>query len=299
MTITNKYNLPDTFLSFARNGKYDKGVADISVTTLIDSPRINILKQRHGSEIESDVSDMIWPLLGTAVHHMLESGDSKGNVTMEERLFFDIDGWTLSGQIDHQEEIDGKIHISDYKVTSVWSVIYGKDEWVKQLNCYAQLVRLAKKREVASVRIIAILRDWNRRDAMMKSDYPKSPVATVDIELWPEAKAMKYLRDRINIHQDARMVWDTKEALVNCNDEERWMKPTTYALTKKGNKRATKVFDSAVDANMSLVSMVGGSSYEVITRPGEYTRCDQYCSVSQFCTQLAMEKVGKVLTDDI
>ena len=144
MKITNKNNLPDTFLSFARDGKYDKGDADISVTTLIDSPRINILKGQNKGEIESDVSDMIWPLLGTAVHHMLESGPAKGNVTMEERLFVNIEGWALSGAIDHQEEIDGKIHISDYKVTSVWSVIYGKEEWVKQLNCYAQMVRLSK-----------------------------------------------------------------------------------------------------------------------------------------------------------
>ena len=291
MKITNKNNLPDTFLSFARDGKYDKGNADISVTTLIDSPRINILKGQNKGEIESDVSDMIWPLLGTAVHHMLESGPAKGNVTMEERLFVNIEGWALSGAIDHQEEIDGKIHISDYKVTSVWSVIYGKEEWVKQLNCYAQMVRLSKEKEVGSVRIIAILRDWNRRDAMMKPDYPKSPVATVDIPLWSEAEAMDYLRDRINLHQDAQMVWDTKEALINCSDEERWMKPTTYALIKKGNKRATKVFEHFDDAAAEL--LIYGLGYEVVTRKGEYTRCEQYCSVAEFCTQFAMDKAGK------
>jgi len=296
MKITNKNNLPDTFLSFARDGKYDKGNADISVTTLIDSPRINILKGQNKAEIESDVSDMIWPLLGTAVHHMLESGPAKGNVTMEERLFVNINGWALSGAIDHQEEIDGKIHISDYKVTSVWSVIYGKEEWVKQLNCYAQMVRMVKDKEVASVRIIAILRDWNRRDAMLKPDYPKSPVATVDIPLWPEAQAIEYLHDRIEIHQDAQMMWDTKEAVVNCSDDERWMKKTTYALTKKGNKRATKVFEFFDDAAAEL--LIHGLGYEVITRKGEYTRCEQYCSVSEFCTQFAMEKVGKEFIND-
>jgi len=296
MKITNRHNLPDTFLSFARDGKYDKGNADISVTTLIDSPRINILKQQHTGEIESDVSDMIWPLLGTAVHHMLESGPAKGNVTMEERLFVNINGWALSGAIDHQEEIDGKIHISDYKVTSVWSVIYGKEEWVKQLNCYAQMVRMAKGKEVASVRIIAILRDWNRRDAMLKPDYPKSPVATVEIPLWPEAQAIEYLHDRIEIHQDAQMMWDTKEAVVNCSDDERWMKKTTYALTKKGNKRATKVFEHFDDAVAEWI--IHGLGYEVITRKGEYTRCEQYCSVSEFCTQFAMEKVGKEFIND-
>lgn len=296
MKITNKNNLPDTFLSFARDGKYDKGNADISVTTLIDSPRINILKGQNKGEIESDVSDMIWPLLGTAVHHMLESGPAKGNVTMEERLFVSIDGWTLSGAIDHQEEIDGRIHISDYKVTSVWSVIYGKEDWVKQLNCYAQMVRLSKEKEVGSVRIIAILRDWNRRDAMLKPDYPKSPVVTVDIPLWSSEEAMDYLFERVNLHQDAQAMWDTTEAVINCSDEERWMKKTTYALTKKGNKRATKVFEFFDDAAAEL--LIHGLGYEVITRKGEYTRCEQYCSVSEFCTQFAMEKIGKEFIND-
>jgi hypothetical protein len=291
MKITNKNNLPDTFLSFARDGKYDKGNADISVTTLIDSPRINILKGQNKGEIESDVSDMIWPLLGTAVHHMLESGPAKGNVTMEERLFVNIEGWALSGAIDHQEEIDGKIHISDYKVTSVWSVIYGKEEWVKQLNCYAQMVRLSKEKEVGSVRIIAILRDWNRRDAMLKPDYPKSPVVTVDIPLWSSEDAMEYLFERIHLHQDAQAMWDTTEAVINCSDEERWMKPTTYALIKKGNKRATKVFEHFDDAAAEL--LIYGLGYEVVTRKGEYTRCEQYCSVAEFCTQFAMDKAGK------
>jgi hypothetical protein len=293
MKITNKHNLPDTFLSFARDGKYDRGAADISVTTLIDAPRVNILKQQHAGETSIDISDMIWPLLGTAVHHMLESSTPKGSVTMEERLFTSINGWTVSGAIDHQEMIGGKVHISDYKVTSVWSVIYGKEDWVNQLNCYAQLVRLAKGVEVGSVRIIAVLRDWQRREAMLKPDYPKAPVVTVDIPLWPEEQAMGYMTQRVVLHQSAQMEWDTREHVVECSDEERWMKPTTYAVTKKGNKRATKVFEVEADAKAHAVSL--GSAYEVVTRKGGYTRCEQYCSVAEFCTQLAMEQVDEFL----
>ena len=37
MKITNNHNLPQSFVDFARNDKYSKGHADISVTTLIDS----------------------------------------------------------------------------------------------------------------------------------------------------------------------------------------------------------------------------------------------------------------------
>lgn len=290
MNITNKFNLPEAFLSFARNGKYDRGNSDISVTTLIDSPRVNILKQQRKDEIETDVSDMIWPLFGTAVHHMLESSTPKGNVTMEERLFVDINGWTVSGQIDHQEEIGGFIHLSDYKVTSVWSVIYGKEDWVNQLNCYAHMVRLAKGADVRSVRIVAILRDWQRREAQFKPDYPQAPVAVVDIPLWDAAKAQAYMEERVHLHQQAQMMWDTQEAVVECTDEERWTKPDSYAVKKRGGKRAVKVFETNEDAIVHAVSL--GSGYEVEHRKGGRTRCEQYCAVSEFCTQWAMERVA-------
>jgi hypothetical protein len=290
MKITNRHNLPDTFLSFARKDNYSKGKSDISVTTLIDAPRVNILRQQERDKIEVDAVDMIWPLLGTAVHHMLETSDPKGNVTMEERLFVSINGWTVSGQIDHQEEIGGMIHISDYKVTSVWSVIYGKEDWVRQLNCYAQLVRMAKGRDVRSVRIIAVLRDWQRREAQFKPEYPQAPVVSVDIPLWSEAETMAYMQDRVMLHQEAQLMWDTQEAVVECSDEERWTKPDTWAVMKKGAKRATKVFDN-VDAAKSHADGLG-AGYGIVKRDGGRTRCENYCSVADFCTQWAMERAA-------
>lgn len=296
MKITNRHNLPDTFLSFARDEKYDKGAADISVTTLIDAPRVSILKQQHHKDIEADVSDMIWPLLGTAVHHMLESAQPKGSVTMEERLFVDINGWKVSGQIDHQEEVGGSVYISDYKVTSVWSVIYGKEDWVRQLNCYAQLVRMAKQRKIGGLRIVAILRDWQRREAQFKpNDYPQSPVVSVDIPLWDEAKAASYMEARVQLHQDAQTAWDTREAIVECTDEERWTKPDTYAVMKKGAKRAAKVCMTEQEAKnwVGQTAPLTAGNYSIVKRPGGRTRCEQYCSVSEFCTQWAMERVEK------
>lgn len=293
MKITNRHNLPDTFLSFARDDKYDRGSADISVTTLIDAPRVNILRQQRADEITADVSDMIWPLLGTAVHHMLESAEPKGHVTMEERLFTKVNGWVVSGQIDHQEEIDGKVYISDYKVTSVWSVIYGKEDWVNQLNCYAELVRREKGREVGGVRIIAILRDWQRREAQFKPDYPQSPVVTVDIPLWDELRATAYMEERVHLHQDAQMIWDTREAVVECSDEERWTKPDAWAVTKVGAKRATKVCATEQEAKDWVQNQGSRTGYQIIKREGSRTRCENYCSVSEWCTQWAMEQVEK------
>lgn len=289
MKITNKFGLPDAFLSFARNGKYDKGQSDISVTTLIDAPRVNILKQQHSKEMTADVVDMIWPLLGTAVHHILDSADPRGNVITEERLFAEVNGWVVSGQVDHQEVVDGKVYISDYKVTSVWSVIYGKEDWVRQLNCYAQLLRMSRGAEIGGVRIVAVLRDWQKREAQLKpNDYPQSPVVSVMIDLWDEKKAMAYMEERVVLHQNAQMAWDVMERVVECSDEERWTKPSTWAIKKKGNKRATRVFDTEAAAVAALPEYGNGAIIE--HRKGGRTRCEQYCSVADFCTQWAMEQ---------
>ena len=111
-----------------------------------------------------------------------------------------MDGWVLSGAIDRQEFIsndDGSrtVNIIDYKVTSVWSVIYGKPEWENQLNCYAYLVSKTKQRR--QFKICAILRDWNRRDAEKKEDYPKAPIVFVDIPLWDKNKTEAYIKKEL------------------------------------------------------------------------------------------------------
>lgn len=67
--LTNRYNLPQTLVDAV---KYDthKLTGTISVTTLIDGPRIRILKKMY--DYESDVIDNIYALMGTALHHILE-----------------------------------------------------------------------------------------------------------------------------------------------------------------------------------------------------------------------------------
>ena len=72
------------------------------------------MKDLHADKMEKDVVDMIWPLFGTAVHHILESADDPKNVQVEERLYVDVANWTISGALDHQEVLeDGTVQITD------------------------------------------------------------------------------------------------------------------------------------------------------------------------------------------
>ena len=88
--------------------------------------------------------------LALAVHHVLESTEPSDDVVIEERLFTKINGWVLSGAVDHQVIKGQTVEITDYKVTSVWSVIHGKIDWERQLNVYAYLVQKNKGKKVKS-----------------------------------------------------------------------------------------------------------------------------------------------------
>lgn len=290
MKITNKHNLPDAFLNFARDDKYSKGKADISVTTLIDSPRVRLMKGLHSKKLEKDVVDMIWPLFGTAVHHILESADDPANVQVEERLYAELASWTLSGALDHQEVLpDGTVQITDYKVTSAWSVILGKKEWERQQNCYAWLVEKSlgganRNKKVSGLRICAILRDWQRRKAEFDKDYPQSPVVIVELPLWSEEEREDYVFDRIDAHQQAQMDYDLYDNYPTCTPEDQWAKPDVWAVKEKGKKRALKLYEDKDDADKHIAD--SDKKLVLEFRQGEKTRCEgNYCGVAEFCEQ--------------
>ena len=139
MILTNKFNLPQTFVNVIKRPTYSKGKSHISATELINSPKIVALKREHWEELEQDASEMVWALFGSAVHGILEHGKGDNHI-VEERLHIEVDGWKLSGAIDLQEVEEDGIVIKDYKVTGAWAVMNEKQDWHDQLNIYAWLV---------------------------------------------------------------------------------------------------------------------------------------------------------------
>ena len=122
--LTNIHNLPEIVVETLSTSHYNSGDSDATVTQLIDAPQVRVLQMRHDSDMESDVSELIFSTLGTAMHHMFEEvAEKKGEeIVSEERLFVEQQGWKVSGAIDLQQiESDGVI-VSDYKMTSAWSV---------------------------------------------------------------------------------------------------------------------------------------------------------------------------------
>ena len=282
MIITNKYNLPKTFLNICERPTYTKGKAHISATGLLAAPRLARLKEIYDDKIVTDVSDMIWSIFGTAVHNILEQGKDENHI-VEQRLHAELDGWHISGAIDLQITREDGIEINDYKTVGVWSVMNEKIEWEQQLNVYAWLVETVKKMPVTELKIIAIIRDWNRRDAQSRPGYPEAQVATIPVQLWPYEQRESVIRDRIHLHSEALFASETGEELPDCSPEDCWEKPTTYAIKKDGAMRAKSVHTSLSEAEVALEK--SGKGYALEVREGDRTRCASFCPVAQFCTQ--------------
>jgi len=281
MIITNNTNLPEPVFQALTRSDYSRGKSNRSVTQLIDSPRVRILRKEHDADITEDASDMVWSVLGTAVHKMFEDTDVDGHLA-EERLYAEFENWVISGAIDVQRrESDGSIAILDYKCTSVWSVIHGKPEWELQLNFYAWLVTESKDEVVSDIKVCAVLRDWQRKKADMDSSYPQAPIVLIDIPVWDHWRQDAYVKDRVRLHQAAEFERLTGGKLPLCSDAERWRKPPVFARKKQGYKRAIKLYDTLEEAQSAC-----GSGEEVEVRQGSYVRCEgNWCRVAEFCDQ--------------
>ena len=74
MKITNKHNVPAPLVTLASREYYSKGASQYSVTELMSPPRVRRLREQYDDAIETDVSDMLWSMLGSALHVVMERG---------------------------------------------------------------------------------------------------------------------------------------------------------------------------------------------------------------------------------
>jgi hypothetical protein len=290
MKLTNRYNLPQTFVNILNRPTYTKGKAHLSATEIINSPRIVQLRKMHWDNLEEDVSDKVWAIFGTAIHAVLELGKDDHHI-IEQRLHANVDGWDISGAIDLQRVEEDGIIVADYKTTGAWAVMNEKSDWEQQLNIYAWLVEKVKKVPVKKVEIIAIIRDWNRRDAQTREGYPEAPIKVIDVPLWSFEKRESFIKERIHLHSNAHFAAETSETLPECSPSEMWEKPTMWAVRKVGNKRATTVCLTQDQADAKIEEL--GKGYEIEVRPGERTRCANFCQVRDFCGQWKDYNSGK------
>ena len=289
MKYTNRKNLPPEGAEAisSRQDAYYKGEADFSVTELIDSPQLVYLQRKYESELVLDVHDLFSSWIGHLVHDSLEKPATA------RRLYCTVDGVVVSGAFDYY--LDGVL--KDYKTTSVWTVIYGSSlkKWTAQLNMYAYLLREDEGKEVEKAFIEAFMLDWSPSKAKYDHTYPQSRHMRIPIPLWTPEQQACYMEDRVDRHVNMAILGDLMSAFPECTPEEMWEEPTTYAVKKKKNKRASKVF---TDKEAAKEFAKTDEDFIIETRVGARRRCEDYCDVSQWCPQFKNYKEKKNETID-
>ena len=138
----------------------------ISLTALLDSPKVRNLKIRHWEDVEEKASDCIARFIGSAVHDKISEANrnSKTEILAEERVYlncetfevhtvaygthvadqewYNEDSWFISMQWDAYTMLsDTEGILEDHKVTTAWTLVFdpmGKPGWEEQLNVVQQ-----------------------------------------------------------------------------------------------------------------------------------------------------------------
>ena len=284
--ITNKLNLPRFWVQAVEHQlSSHKSQADYSVTELLDAPRrVRLLKQ-YRDNIDTDASETVWAIFGTATHAIIEfavENTNDGSLIAEQRMFAEFNGVTISGAFDIYDKNNGIIY--DVKTSTAADVsspdspitIRKNKEREAQLNCYAYLAR-KEGYEVKGLANVLLLRDWIRSKSMRERNYPLHQVAVQEKKMWSDQEVETFIQQRIAIHERA------KQELPYCTDEEQWKTERKFAVESRNASRAHKLTDT--DEEAVAWKQQNAKGQYISERPRKSVRCEDFCAVKPFCTQ--------------
>jgi hypothetical protein len=280
--MQNKFNYPDYVeRSVLGSNTYPENPDwDYSPTTLNRTPQQIVLGRQHSEIEEEDLDDKWARFFGTVSHEAFAKYQRPTDI-VEKRFYKTLEGYVISGQIDLYQP--DKKKLIDLKTGSIWSVISalenGKEDWNLQLNTLAWLLPY----EVETMEIFQINKDWRIGEAVnkeKKGEFYPNKGTVVRVPFYKEGEIEKIMLTKI---KDVEA-----EVTRPCTPEERWYRGEKFAVTKKGNKKATNLYDFKDDADKRVEQL--GSAYSVIRRPGVFGKCLNYCSVRSVCPQFLGEQ---------
>lgn len=280
MKITNKLNLPQPFVD-AATSKYTYKDRQYSVTSLLKGTCQTILTRRYADKTEQDVSNMVWLIFGTAVHSILEQGQETVNQLKENKIVIDVGEYRLSGIFDLYDAETKTV--TDYKTATVQKAL-SKDweDYRTQLLIYAYMLRKIGF-ECDNGEIVALYKDHSKTKAKVQKGYPKNPVEKITFH-FTEPDFKKIERFILSKFEDIEKAEKTStDKLKPCSPKERWEQTIKYAVMKKGRKRALKLCNSKEQAKEYIIAKRLDAKHFIEVRPGKSNRCEEYCSVNQFC----------------
>lgn len=286
MRVTNPNNLPQPYVD-AVSQMREAQRGRISITELISPPQQRSLMLQMADEIEVTADSRIDLFFGNAVHEYL-ARFAGADALAEETMQYVVDGWTVHGTPDYVDWFgveDGTL--TDWKTTRVRALQYDRPEWEQQVNLYRWLLYV-NGYPVERLVVKAFLKDWDRAQ-LREPSYPRAPICHLDIPVWDIPIAHAFLKERLRLHKQA-----ARGFYPACTPEERWQRDT-WAVTKVGNTRATRVFRSLAEAVQFAESVTEHPRrwqdwYTVEERKGDPVRCLSFCPVADYCDQFAEER---------
>ena len=277
---TNKYNLDRTVVEVLTNDEYDYNPNVISATQLISPARQVAMKRVYRGNLEVDVSDLIASRYGTAIHAAFDNV-ALTDCVQEERMSADFGDFKVSGKFDILRKEGLKWRLIDIKSTSVWKLIMEKyDDYTKQLSIYRYLCEKNGYDVLEEANIFFFFTDWQSKKAKLDPTYPQLRFHKLELKLWTIEETKQFIIDRYNeILKAEQLVRDGKEEDIETTNEELWQRDDKFAVMKGKQKRAVKLFDSKLKAEMHIGEDKG---YRIEARKEVARRCS-YCPCTKFC----------------
>lgn len=282
MKTTNKQGYPDNIVRALSPEPYRPNPKRIGVTSLIGAPLPRTLKQRHYDVLSEDVDDMLYAFHGNMADEVVKSFAGPWDLVKVKMEVETFEGFTLVGKPDIVSIMERLIR--DIKYVSTFAVIFPENRvyWEKQLNLYDWMLQLVigDSIKIEGLQVQALLRDFNKRQAG-HGDYPKHAIHIIDIPRWSHKEQTEFIEERLRDHLE--------NPERECTPEEKWQTATTWAVKKKGAKRATRVLDSEAEA-IEFIKEKGDKTLLIEKRKGQCKKCEEYCIARYVCPYSGLKK---------
>jgi hypothetical protein len=286
--------------------------SDYSVTAIIDTPKITLLKKRHATK--PSIKSQLASFYGTANHDRMEKMLRKmpHKYAVERSM---VMPWTLnSGEIitlsGKYDALDLETrYLWDLKTCNTWKIIFDPkmEGWHQQANIYNFMCDYVGE-HIEGIRILAWYKDWKKNSALRDKTYPQSQCVEYELKMWDKQTTFEYICERLELMDKNNQLKD--DEIPECSREDRWERhpngdTVQYALMKNDKAaralRCKPTMAEIIEFARKSKALTGESFIEV--RYAEPTRCVEYCSVNYAChwykNYCAKNNAGSALTEFI
>lgn len=313
--ITNNLGIDNIIATWLASNSYSgrKPGKVISATTLLRSTQQQVLGykcQNNDNIIEQvDISTLLKSSIGTALHKSIQdTWENKAlrengllnlgipvnqiqkiqvnpanpkpndyNLYFEKRVEKEFRGWTITGQFDLV--VNGDLH--DFKSTSTYTYVNKTKE--KDYILQGSIYRWLNPELITGdfITIHYIFTDWNKNYTLSNPDYPKHPFVSIKLPLMSIQEIETYMSNKI---MGIDRYLESGEDLPECDNKTLMIDEVWQYFSSAASQRASKNFDSQIEANAYLLSK-GGKGL-VKKKQSEPKGC-AYCSCRSVCKQYA------------